>query len=377
MAASELGLYMGTYRGIMSSGGSPSGYGEMELTISPQRIVIQIARGDRIETLNRYWGEFSPLSAKEVAKQFRPGSKYPPRVTAFRSRLNRWPMTMMFLREPDTALREFALTLRHDTFDTMLYGPRQVLEGAFNAMVSVVEKQYGKDKLPRLQYGGWMVPQSASGVSPSDVKEAIAALQRKDCARALALSRPAAEAGDAQAQVVLAALNQLGCGVPSNVTEAVLWYNKAAKQDNIEAQLNLAQLYDASARNEKNPAQAKMYQTAAMDYYQMAADQGVVEAQHNLAALKVQAKDPVAAAVWFQLAAEQGFPASQHSIAVMLRKGDGVPKDLVRAYMWFWLVGKRVTGSAKAIEELNHSMPPAQIAKAKRLAAAFKPRKNP
>ena len=377
--ASGLSSYMGTYRGLMQSDAPPICWGEVEFKISPERIIIRIANGSRVETLSRPWGEFFRMSAEDVAKQFRPGSKYPPRVTGFRSRLGRWPMTMLFLRDPDTSRREFALTLRRNDFahETMLFGPQQVIEGSFDIMVSVAENQYGKDKLPRLRYDGRTKPQPSSAVSLSDVEEAVAALQRKDCARALALSRLPAEAGDARAQIVLATLSYTGCGVPANLTEALQWYNKAAEQGNLEAQLTLAELWHSAAtRSTKNTTDADMRRSTAMQYYEMAADQGVVEAQYHLAALNVEAKKSAVAAVWFQIAAEQGFPPAQQRIAVMLWKGDGVPKDLVRAYMWSWLAAKHLKGSDKDVKELNRLMSPAQIAEAKKLAAAFRPRKN-
>jgi TPR repeat protein len=41
--------------------------------------------------------------------------------------------------------------------------------------------------------------------------------------------------------------------------------------------------------------------------------------------------------IWFQRAAEQGHPVAKLYLAVMYAEGRGVPRDYVRAHMWFSL----------------------------------------
>lgn len=60
---------------------------------------------------------------------------------------------------------------------------------------------------------------------------------------AMAQYRPQAEAGDAQAQVVVGNLYLLGLGVARQPMTAARWYLRAALAGHIPAQINLGQLY--------------------------------------------------------------------------------------------------------------------------------------
>ncbi|WP_244060851.1 tetratricopeptide repeat protein, partial [Aeromonas caviae] len=53
----------------------------------------------------------------------------------------------------------------------------------------------------------------------------------------------AAEQGNADAQVGLGSMYELGKGVPQDDKQAVTWYHKAAEQGNAEAQFNLGVMY--------------------------------------------------------------------------------------------------------------------------------------
>lgn len=160
--AGDLGPYSGEYRGIMRSDSSPIGYGEVEMRINKRTLTVRIATGKGVDVQERKWDEYLPLSKGEVAALFRAGSAYPARVSAFRSGKNRWPMKILFLSDPSFENREFAVTLRHDIFDTMLLGPAQLARGDFEKMLKIVENQYGKGRLPRLPAAG-----AASGKNTS------------------------------------------------------------------------------------------------------------------------------------------------------------------------------------------------------------------
>ena len=62
-------------------------------------------------------------------------------------------------------------------------------------------------------------------------------------ASALALLRPLADRGDPEAQKDLGLIFDNGDGVPRDGAQAVLWYRKAAGQDNVEAQGKLGLIY--------------------------------------------------------------------------------------------------------------------------------------
>jgi TPR repeat protein len=72
--------------------------------------------------------------------------------------------------------------------------------------------------------------------------------------------------------------------------------------------------------------------------------------------------------------AEQGNPAAQSNLALMYAKGQGVPRDYVRAYMWSSLsASKGHQDGAKNRSAVSKGMTPAQIQQAQKLASEWKP----
>ena len=87
-------------------------------------------------------------------------------------------------------------------------------------------------------------------------------------------------------------------------------------------------------------------------------------------------KNPREAAVWYRKAAEQGNAGAQLNLGVMYDKGRGVPHDYVLAYMWFALAADRGDKlAAKARDLVVKLMTPSQVARARGLAAKWKPSK--
>src|SRR4051794_28146172 len=79
--------------------------------------------------------------------------------------------------------------------------------------------------------------------------------------------------------------------------------------------------------------------------------------------------DYVPAMRLFRPLAEQGNAKAQTVLGVMFRKGEGVPKNLSRAYMWFSLARKHGQVGAKAgARELSKSMTREEIAQAQAMA---------
>ena len=67
-------------------------------------------------------------------------------------------------------------------------------------------------------------------------EDGIAALQRSDFAAAIRLLRPLAEKRNADAQFNMGWMYANGKGVPQDINEAVVWYQKAAEQGNAYAE---------------------------------------------------------------------------------------------------------------------------------------------
>jgi TPR repeat protein len=81
--------------------------------------------------------------------------------------------------------------------------------------------------------------------------------------------------------------------------------------------------------------------------------------------------DYVPALRLFRPLAEQGNAKAQTVLGVMFRKGEGVPKNPSRAYMWFSLARKHGEVGAKAgARELSKSMTREEVTQAQAMAKA-------
>lgn len=77
----------------------------------------------------------------------------------------------------------------------------------------------------------------------------------------------------------------------------------------------------------------------------------------------------------WQPLANQGNAAAQANLALMYFKGQGVPRDYPRAYMWSSLAATRGhQEGAKNRDSIAKGMTPAQIAEGQKLAREWKPR---
>src|SRR6185369_6060801 len=82
----------------------------------------------------------------------------------------------------------------------------------------------------------------ATPVSAQSVKAGIEAWQKADYSAAVAIWRPLAEKGDADAEFNLGQAYRLGRGVPTNLAAAKTWFERAASQGHLDAQTTLGLL---------------------------------------------------------------------------------------------------------------------------------------
>src|SRR5881409_3318501 len=88
-----------------------------------------------------------------------------------------------------------------------------------------------------------MIAVAIAGRLPAQsVKAGIDAWQRADYLAAIAIWRPLAESGDADAQFNLGQAYRLGRGVPTNVAESQKWFERAAAQGHVDAETTLGLL---------------------------------------------------------------------------------------------------------------------------------------
>ena len=83
---------------------------------------------------------------------------------------------------------------------------------------------------------------SAAPLSAQSVRAGIDAWQRSDFAGAVAIWRPLADKGDADAQFNLGQAYRLGRGVPINLAAAKTWFERAADQGHVDAETTLGLL---------------------------------------------------------------------------------------------------------------------------------------
>jgi hypothetical protein len=126
---------------------------------------------------------------------------------------------------------------------------------------------------------------------------------------------PLAEAGDAEAQVSLGLLFDLGQGVPEDPATAYKWYRRAAEAGLAKAQFNVAVMEDSGV---------------------------------------VGPRDAVAAARWYAKAAAHGHLRAQYNLAQLYSSGDGVPRDIAEAKAWYRVAARGgLTAAADKLAEIE------------------------
>jgi Sel1 repeat len=131
---------------------------------------------------------------------------------------------------------------------------------------------------------------------------------------------PLAEAGDAEAQVSLGLLFDLGQGVPEDPATAYKWYRRAAEAGLAKAQFNVAVMEDSGVVGPRNP---------------------------------------VAAARWYAKAAAHGHLRAQYNLAQLYSSGDGVPRDIAEAKAWYRVAAHGgLTAAADKLAEIERDAPP-------------------
>lgn len=154
--------------------------------------------------------------------------------------------------------------------------------------------------------------------APADNKDGFDAWYRGDYARAVAEWRPAANAGDADAQFNLGQAYTLGRGVPVDIALAQSWFRKAALQGHLQAQAKYGLvLFDQGKRADAAP--------------------------------------------WLDKAVKWGEPRAELVLGTMLFNGDGVAQDWPRAYAL--IVRAAAAGTPRASEvqaQMDGYIPTAQ-----------------
>ena len=169
-------------------------------------------------------------------------------------------------------------------------------------------------------------------VSAQSVKAGIEAWQQADYAGAVAIWRPLAERGDADAEFNLGQAYRLGRGVPTNVAAAKTWFERAASQGHVDAQTTLGLLLF------QNGDQAE-----GLKWLKKAADQGEPRALLVYGTALVNGdnvtQDPVLGYAYVSRAAAQGLAPAKQTLDQLdqilpiadRKRGVAIARDLAKA----------------------------------------------
>ena len=178
----------------------------------------------------------------------------------------------------------------------------------------------------------------------------------------------AAAAGDAVAQFQLG-LSYLEQG---RTSEGVSLIRQSANQNQPAAQYRLAKLYEVGEGVEQD---AKL----ARQLTERAARNGNRIAMHDLALYYAEGRGGVeaelpTAAKWFEKAAERGVVDSQFNLGVLFESGQGLPKNLTDAYVWYAIAAQQGDQFAKQrIDILSDTLPAEDLASAEARIKKFQP----
>lgn len=196
----------------------------------------------------------------------------------------------------------------------------------------------------------WFMPPSAL----SDAFAAATAAYRAGrYDEAYGIMHPLAKAGDASAQFNLAFLYAWGRGVPNDRGKVLNWYRCAAEQGDSEAQLRtgiilLGQAVEQSLAERHNPDDSPL-QSEALYWLQRAAEQDNPEAQYDLGR-RLLHHDAKAALAWFERAAKRDHDMAQFELGEIYRQGKGAPAgaNQAAAFKWYLLAARRGNSPAQA-----------------------------
>lgn len=180
----------------------------------------------------------------------------------------------------------------------------------------------------------------------------------------------AAAAGDpiAQFQLGLSYLEQ------GRTDEGVNLIRKSANQNQPAAQYRLAKLYEVGEGVSQD-------QDMARQLTERAATNGNRIAMHDLALYYAEGRGGVdvnlpTAAKWFEKAAERGVVDSQFNLGVLHESGQGLPKNVTDAFVWYSIAAKQGDQFAKTrVDVLKSTLEQTDLITADERVRKFTPRK--
>jgi TPR repeat protein len=152
-------------------------------------------------------------------------------------------------------------------------------------------------------------------------------------------------------------------GVPDSYGAAMRWYRQAAEAGNAEAQYLLAQRYERGVEGPVDLPRAVMW-------YRRSAERGYAEAQFKLASMYATGAgvdaDPARAVGWYEKAAGQGLAVAQYNLGVAYLNGEGVARDVDIAFAWLSIAASQDLAQARTLlDRLRQVLPEERVAAAR------------
>src|SRR6185295_5869192 len=166
----------------------------------------------------------------------------------------------------------------------------------------------GTGMFSRLLFGLAVLGAAVPSLAAQNVKAGIEAWQRADYAGAIAIWRPLAEKGDADAAFNLGQAYRLGRGVPTNLAAAQTWFERAAEKGHVDAQATLGLLLFQNGN-----------QADGLKWLKAAAEQGEARALlvYGTALFNGDSvtQDPILGYAYVSRAAAQGLAPAKETLA--------------------------------------------------------------
>lgn len=191
------------------------------------------------------------------------------------------------------------------------------------------EKRYSQAKQDNLKN---IIERAQEGDAKSQLtlgityKEGITGIVDRD--KAFYWFNLAAEQNNSDAQFYLGVLYHNGDNeTPPDYAKAINWYEKAANQGQLQAQVNCANIYQFGPEAFRNIDKATFWLTKA-------AEQNDPIAHANLGIIAADNKDFKRAAYHLKFAAEKGDRIGQYNYSTLFFSDDRVKKDIPKAKIW-------------------------------------------
>ncbi|GAL45461.1 MULTISPECIES: tetratricopeptide repeat protein [Citrobacter] len=191
------------------------------------------------------------------------------------------------------------------------------------------EERYSQTKQENLKN---IIEKAQSGDTKSQLmlgiayKEGINGIINRD--KAFYWFNLAAEQNNSDAQFYLGTLYHNGDNeTPPDYGKAISWYEKAANQGQLQAQVNCANIYQFGPEAFRNIDKATFWLTKA-------AEQNDPIAHANLGIIAADNKNFKLAAYHLKFAAEKGYRIGQYNYGTLFLSDDRFKKDLPQAKIW-------------------------------------------